>query len=151
MRGLGGHGRSHLVVGDDAVLVLLALVDRLVEELRPAHVVAADLLPAAGVDAAALDVVAGDGGAAGGARRSPVDLDEVLVGVHAVGASGTAGNVCGMARRKKGSGVHGGELSTNVEGFFSWLIQTLIRFKAEFIISSCLQQVSKRRINLARK
>lgn len=143
MRGLGRHGRSHLVVGDDAVLVLLALVDRLVGEFRSTHVVAADLLPAAGVDAATLDIVAGDGGAAGGARRSPADLDEVLVGVHAVGASGTARNVC---RRWNESGMQGGEAGIHVEEFFSWLIQTLIRFKAELKISSCLQQVTKRKI-----
>lgn len=146
MRRLGRHRRSHLVVGDDAVLVLLALVDRLVDELRSAHIVAADLLPAAGVDAAALDVVAGDGGAAGGARRSPADLDEVLVGIDAVGTSGTARNVCGKTRRDGSGGVEA-RLARTERDFFQLVDPDPHPIRVRFRMSSGWRQVINPRMS----
>lgn len=53
------------------------------------------------MDAAAFYVVAGDGRAARVARRAPLDLDEVAVGVHAFGATGAAGTVYGERQGRR--------------------------------------------------
>lgn len=117
-----GVGGAHLVVGNDAVLVLFTFSHCVIHKFCSLDRATVDLLPPARVDATALHIIASDGWPTSGARSTPLDLDEVLVGVLACGTSRLARNIWGVLE-KVGVWGHVYDLSSVPVAGVSWLIQ----------------------------